>query len=59
MTEFTGVAGIGELFGLSRSFTLPLAAATLLIMVASGSYKRVERAALIIGLFELAFFGVA
>jgi Mn2+/Fe2+ NRAMP family transporter len=59
ITEFTGVAGIGELFGLSRSFTLPLAAATLLIIVASGSYKRVERAALIIGLFELMFFVVA
>jgi Mn2+/Fe2+ NRAMP family transporter len=59
ITEFTGVAGIGQLFGLSRSFTLPLAAATLLIIVASGSYKRVERAALIIGLFELAFFAVA
>ena len=59
ITEFTGVAGVGELFGLSRSFTLPLAAATLLFIVASGSYKRVERAALIIGLFELAFFVVA
>jgi Mn2+/Fe2+ NRAMP family transporter len=59
ITEFTGVAGIGELFGLSRSFTLPLAAATLLFIVASGSYKRVERAALVVGLFELAFFGVA
>jgi Mn2+/Fe2+ NRAMP family transporter len=59
ITEFTGVAGIGQLFGLSRSFTLPLAAATLLIIVASGSYKRVERAALIVGLFELAFFAVA
>ena len=59
ITEFTGVAGVGELFGLSRSLTLPLAAATLLLIVASGSYKRVERAALIIGLFELAFFVVA
>ena len=59
VTEFTGVAGVGELFGLSRSFTLPLAAATLLLIVASGSYKRVERAALIIGVFELAFFVVA
>jgi Mn2+/Fe2+ NRAMP family transporter len=59
ITEFTGVAGVGELFGLSRSFTLPLAAATLLIIVASGSYKRVERAALMIGLFELMFFVVA
>jgi Mn2+/Fe2+ NRAMP family transporter len=59
VTEFTGVAGIGELFGLSRSLTLPLAAAFLLFIVASGSYKRVERAALVIGLFELAFFVVA
>ena len=50
---------IGELFGLSRSLTLPLAAAALLVIVASGSYQRVERAALIIGLFELAFFVVA
>jgi Mn2+/Fe2+ NRAMP family transporter len=59
ITEFTGVAGVGELFGLSRSVTLPLAAATLLFIVASGSYKRVERVALIVGLFELAFFVVA
>ena len=59
ITEFTGVAGVGELFGLSRALTLPLAAATLLIIVASGSYKRVERVALIVGLFELAFFVVA
>jgi Mn2+/Fe2+ NRAMP family transporter len=59
ITEFTGVAGVGELFGLSRALTLPLAAAALLIIVASGSYKRVERVALIVGLFELAFFAVA
>ena len=59
ITEFTGVAGVGERLGLSRSVSLPLAAATLLIIVASGSYKRVERIALLIGLFEFAFFVVA
>ena len=59
VTEFTGVAGIGELYGLSRSVTLPLAAAALLAVVATGSYRRVERAAIVIGLFELAFFAVA
>ena len=59
ITEFTGVAGVGELFGLSRAFTLPFAAAALLVIVASGSYKRVERTALIVGLFQLAFFIVA
>ena len=39
--------------------TLPLAAAALLAVVATGSYRRVERIAIVIGLFELAFFAVA
>jgi Mn2+/Fe2+ NRAMP family transporter len=38
---------------------LPIAAAALLIVVATGSYRRVERIAIVIGLFELAFFAVA
>jgi Mn2+/Fe2+ NRAMP family transporter len=59
VTEFTGVAGIGELYGVSRGFTLPLAALVLLGIVGTGSYRRVERTALAIGLFELAFFAVA
>ena len=58
ITEFTGVAGIGELYGLSRGLTLPLSAAALLAVVATGSYRRVERTAIVIGLFELAFFAV-
>src|SRR5208282_2741537 len=48
ITEFTGVAGIGELYGLSRSLTLPVAAAALLIVVATGSYRRAERIAIVI-----------
>jgi Mn2+/Fe2+ NRAMP family transporter len=59
ITEFTGVAGIGELYGLSRSLTLPLATVALLTVVATGSYRRVERIAIVIGLFECAFFAVA
>lgn len=59
ITEFTAVAGIGELYGLSRSLTLPVAAVLLLTVVATGSYRRVERTAIVIGLFELAFFAVA
>jgi Mn2+/Fe2+ NRAMP family transporter len=59
VTEFTGVAGIGELYGLSRGLTLPVATAALLAVVATGSYRRAERTAIIIGLFELAFFAVA
>jgi Mn2+/Fe2+ NRAMP family transporter len=59
VTEFTGVAGVGELYGLPRGATLPFAAAALLAVVATGSYRRVERVAIVIGLFELAFFAVA
>jgi Mn2+/Fe2+ NRAMP family transporter len=50
---------VGELYGVSRMVTLPLAAAALLAIAMTGSYRRVERAAIGIGLFELAFFVVA
>src|ERR1700733_1591861 len=59
LTEFSGVAGVGELYGLPRVATLPIAAFALLAVVITGSYRRVERAAIILGLFELAFFFVA
>jgi Mn2+/Fe2+ NRAMP family transporter len=59
VTEFSGIAGVGELYGLSRGATLPLAAVMLLTVVATGAYRRVERTALFVGLFELAFFVVA
>ena len=59
VTEFTGVAGIGELYGLSRAITLPLAVMALLAIVGTGSYRSVERTAIFVGLFELAFFVVA
>ena len=59
LTEFSGVAGVGELFGVSRALSLSLAAALLLAVVLTGSYRRVERVAIALGLFELAFFIVA
>ena len=59
LSEFSGVAGVGELYGVSRYVTLPLAAAALLAVVLTGSYRRVERVAIGVGLFELAFFVVA
>src|SRR5215469_8944431 len=58
-TEFAAVAGIGELYGVSRNLTLPMAASTLLAIILSGSYRRVERTAILIGSFELAFLLVA
>ncbi len=59
LTELSGVAGVGELCGLPRVATLPVAAIGLLAMVLTGSYRRVERGVIVIGLFELAFFFVA
>ncbi len=59
LTELSGVAGVGELYGISRAVTLPLAALALILIVLTGSYRRVERAAIAVGLFELAFFAVA
>lgn len=59
LTEFSGVAGVGDLYGVPHYVSLPLAVAGLLAIVLTGSYRRVERVAIIIGLFELAFFGVA
>lgn len=59
LTEFSGVAGVGDLFGVPHWASLSLAAMALLAIVVTGSYKRVERVAIIIGLFELAFFFVA
>ncbi|WP_010637795.1 NRAMP family divalent metal transporter, partial [Acidithiobacillus thiooxidans] len=59
LTEFSGVAGVSHLYGLPRAVGVILAAATLLTIVWTGSYRRVERIALIMGLFELVFFGIA
>ncbi len=59
ITELSGVAGVGELYGIPRPVSLGIAAAALLGVVLTGSYRRVERVAIALGLFELAFFVVA
>ncbi len=59
LTEFSGVAGVGELYGVPRAASLTASAALLLFVVLTGSYRRVERLAIALGLFELAFFLVA
>ncbi len=55
ITEFAGIAGVGELFGISRSVTIPTTTVFLLTLALSGRYSRVERVGLAIGLAELAF----
>ena len=54
--SFPASPGVGELYGLPRYASLPIAAAALLAVVFTGSYRRVERVAIAVGLFELAFF---
>lgn len=55
LTEFAGVAGVGALFGVSPFVTVPIAVAFLLSLALTGSYGRVERIGIAIGLAELAF----
>jgi Mn2+/Fe2+ NRAMP family transporter len=55
ISEFAAVAGVGELFGISRWVSIPIATAFLIGVAATGSYKRVERIGIFLGLAELAF----
>jgi Mn2+/Fe2+ NRAMP family transporter len=55
VVEFVGVAGVGELFGISRWITVPIAAAFLVLLALTRSYRSVERVGIAVGLAELAF----
>jgi Mn2+/Fe2+ NRAMP family transporter len=55
LTEFAAVAGVGRIFGLPPWQTVPVAAVFLLAITLTGSYQRVERIAIAVGLAELAF----
>ena len=54
VSEFVGIAAATELFGVSRYISVPLAAILVWMLVVKGSYKRVERAFL---LMSLVFIG--
>lgn len=55
LTEFIGIAGVGELFGISKWITVPLSTMVLILIAFLGSYRRVEKIGIIFGLFELTF----
>lgn len=55
LTEYAGVAGVGLLFGIPPQVSVPLATLFLLALTLTGSYRRVERIGLALGLAELAF----
>lgn len=54
-TEYAGIAGVGELFGVPRALTVPVAAAFLIGVAMTGSYRRAERIGIALGLAELVF----
>ena len=59
ITELSGLAGVGLLFGVPAWISVSLAAGAIILVVLTGSYRSVEGVAVALGLFELAFVGVA
>ncbi|WP_297635860.1 Nramp family divalent metal transporter [uncultured Clostridium sp.] len=55
ITEFSGMMGVGLLFGVSKWIMVPLVIVCLILLSATGKYKTVERVAIVVGLFELVF----
>ena len=59
LSEFSGLAGVGNLFGVPTYAVMILVVVFLSVVVLTGSYRSVERIALFFGLFEFVFFVVA
>lgn len=59
LSEFSGIAGVGALFGVPIWLSMLVTVSFLSIIALTGSYRSVERIALLFGLFELVFFYVA
>ena len=58
-SELSGLAGVGNLFGVPTYAVMILVVGFLSVVVLTGSYRFVERIALLFGLFEMVFFVVA
>lgn len=58
-SELSGLAGVGNLYGIPTYIVMLLVVVFLSVVVLTGSYRSVERIALFFGFFELVFFGVA
>jgi Mn2+/Fe2+ NRAMP family transporter len=59
LSELSGLAGVGLLYGVPAWKTMLLVVAALTVMAYTGSYMAVERAAMVLGAFELVFIAVA
>lgn len=59
VTELSGLAGAGLVFGIPAPISVAGGVGLLVLVVWTGSYRSVERMALLLGAFELAFLVVA
>ncbi len=59
VTELSGLAGAGLVFGIPAPVSVGGGVVLLVLIVWTGSYRSVERMALLLGAFELAFLVVA
>ena len=55
ISEFAGIASSGELFGISKFYSVPVCAALVWLMVVKGSYKSVEKIFLFASFFYIAY----
>jgi Mn2+/Fe2+ NRAMP family transporter len=59
VTEMSGLAGVGQMFGIPAWQTTGVTALAIFAMVLSASYRGVEKVAILLGLGELGFLAVA
>lgn len=59
LSEFSGLAGVGNLYGIPTYAVMTITVVFLSTVALTGSYRSVERIALLFGLFEFVFFIVA
>lgn len=55
IAEFSGIAASGEIFGISRFISLPIAAIVIWYVVVKGTYKSVEKIFLVACLFYVSY----
>lgn len=59
VTEFAGIAGVAEMFHIPLYVSVPVVTALLVMVGLSGSYRRVEKIGIAVGLLELLFIVAA
>ena len=59
VSQFSGLAGAGQALGLPVWVTMTATVSGLILVLFTGSYRSVQRVALLVGLFELAFLVMA